>query len=123
MQAGQYVLVEVTPRRPGYLIPYDTQHQQAVGPQHRRDDIHSENSIRKNIFAKNIQYKCAQKSVCWDFVTPHAKRNESISPFQLLQIFHKHICDSMIRQRNEGTLQVTLPSTSYVVAGGYKQNL
>jgi hypothetical protein len=49
MQAVQYVLVDVPQCHPGELIHYDTQHQ-TIGPQHRRVDDHSENSVRIKYF-------------------------------------------------------------------------
>jgi hypothetical protein len=55
MEAVQYV-VDVPACHPGDLIPYDTQHQHIDGPQHRRVDVHSENSVKKNNFGENYEY-------------------------------------------------------------------
>jgi hypothetical protein len=44
-QAVQYVLVDVPPYQAGDLVPYDRQHQQTEGHQHRHVDVHSVRKI------------------------------------------------------------------------------
>jgi hypothetical protein len=87
-QAVQYFLVGVPPCHPGDIIPYDPQHQHTEGHRHRCVDVHSENSVKKIIFfITNI--KIHENLFFGNFVTPHAKNTEFLSPFQLLQRTHK----------------------------------
>jgi hypothetical protein len=75
MQAVQYV-VDVVPCHAGDLTRYDTQHQHTNGHQHRRVDVHSENSVRKKLhfFIKTTNINIHTNLCIGSFVTPHGKR-------------------------------------------------
>jgi hypothetical protein len=74
--AVQHVLVDVPPCHPGDLIPHDKQQKHTDVPQHRRVDVHSENSVRKKIFlVKVTNINIHENLSVGNFVTPYAKRN------------------------------------------------
>jgi hypothetical protein len=78
----QYLHADVPVCHPGDLTPYGTKHQHTDGPQHIPVDVHSEDSAIKTIFFVKITSTKFHKNLpVGNLVTPHGKRNESISPF------------------------------------------
>jgi len=93
MVAGQNAQVDVRLCHTGDLVPSYTQAKQKEGPQHICVDVHSEDSVRKknNIFVKITNIKFHENLSVGNTVTPYGKRNDFISPFEVLQKTHKII--------------------------------
>jgi hypothetical protein len=72
---------------PGDFVPYDTQQQHTDGPQQKHVDDHSKDSVRKKItfLIKITNKKFHENLSVGNLFNPHGKRNELISPSELLQ--------------------------------------
>jgi hypothetical protein len=83
MDAVQYVVVDVPLCHSGDLIQYYTKHKHTDGPPHIRDDVHFEDSVRRERErkVKTTNIKFHENLSVGNLVIPHRKRNESICPF------------------------------------------
>ena len=80
--AGQYFHVDLPLCHAGDLNPYYTQHKHSDGPQHIHVDVQHEVSVKKkNIFVKITNIQFHENLSVGNLVTPHGKRNGTISSF------------------------------------------
>jgi len=60
---------------------YYTRHRHTDGPQHTHSDVHSEDSVKKNIFMKAPNIKFHENRSVGNLVTPHREETNLLVPF------------------------------------------